>query len=306
MSHQNSDLAHPQGFASTRWSLVLAAGRGDAPEADAALASLCQIYWYPLYAYVRRSGHPADEARDLTQEFFARLLEKHYLRAADSERGRFRSFLLTALKRFLSREWHRARSLKRGGGRRILSLDFEQGESRFRLEPATDVTAEAVYERRWALAMLDQVMARLRDDFERAGKRDDFDRLKVFLTGEAAAPSYRDVAAAHGDDRRSREGRRPPAPPPVPRGRAGRDRPDGHRAGRRGGRTATPLRGDPVATVLKSAVTFRDDRVSKGRARITRPMTVRRRLRCRKPCDVPDAGPDCRRMPPKGFAPNAS
>ena len=157
MSHQTPDLAHPQGFASTRWSLVLAAGRGDAPEADAALASLCQIYWYPLYAYVRRSGHPADEARDLTQEFFARLLEKHYLGAADSERGRFRSFLLTALKRFLSREWHRARSLKRGGGRRILSLDFEQGESRFRLEPATEVTAEAVYERRWALTMLDQV-----------------------------------------------------------------------------------------------------------------------------------------------------
>ena len=198
MSHQTPDLAHPQGFATTRWSLVLAAGRDDAPEAAAALASLCQIYWFPLYAYVRRSGHPVDEARDLTQEFFARLLEKGYLRAADSERGRFRSFLLTAFKRFLSKERDRAGSLKRGGGRKLLSLDFELGESRFRLEPATDVTAEAVYERRWALAMLDEVMARLRDDFERAGKRDDFDRLKVFLTGEAAAPSYRDVAAATG------------------------------------------------------------------------------------------------------------
>jgi DNA-directed RNA polymerase specialized sigma24 family protein len=198
MAHQTSDLAHPQGFASTRWSLVLAAGRGDAPEAQSALAALCQTYWYPLYAYVRRSGHPADEARDLTQEFFARLLEKHYLRAADSERGRFRSFLLTALKRFLSKERHRARALKRGGGRSGLSLDFDQGESRFRFEPATDVTAEVLYERRWALAMLDQVMVRLRDEFERAGKPDDFERLKVFLTGEAAAPSYRDVAAATG------------------------------------------------------------------------------------------------------------
>jgi RNA polymerase sigma-70 factor (ECF subfamily) len=198
MSHQTSDDAHPQGFASTRWSLVLAAGRGDAPEARSALAALCQIYWYPLYAYVRRSGHPADEAKDLTQEFFARLLEKHYLRAADAERGRFRSFLLTAFKRFLSRERHRAGALKRGGGRRMLALDFDQGESRFRLEPATDVTAEVLYERRWALAMLDRVMAGLRDDFERAGKPDDFDRLKVFLTGEAAAPSYREVAAATG------------------------------------------------------------------------------------------------------------
>jgi RNA polymerase sigma factor (sigma-70 family) len=198
MSHQTSDLAHPQGFASTRWSLVLAAGRGDAPEAQSALAALCQIYWYPLYAYVRRSGHLADEARDLTQEFFARLLEKHYLRAADSERGRFRSFLLTALKRFLSKERHRTRAFKRGGGRSVLSLDFEQGESRFLLEPATDVTAETIYERRWALALLDRAMARLRDEFERAEKREDFERLKVFLTGEAAALSYRDVAAATG------------------------------------------------------------------------------------------------------------
>jgi RNA polymerase sigma factor (sigma-70 family) len=198
MSHQTSDGAHPHGFATTRWSLVLAAGRGDAPEAGAALTALCEVYWYPLYAYVRRSGHPADEARDLTQAFFARLLEKHYVRAADSERGRFRSFLLTALRRFLTKEWQRARSLKRGGGRRMLSLDFEQGESRFRLEPATDVTAESLYERRWALTMLDQVMARLRDDFERSGKREDFDRLKVFLTGEAAAQSYRDVADAMG------------------------------------------------------------------------------------------------------------
>ena len=177
---------------------MLAAGRGDVPESESALAELCEVYWYPLYAYVRRSGYPADEARDLTQEFFARLLEKHYLRAADAERGRFRSFLLTAFRRFLSKERHRARALKRGGGRSMLSLDFEQGESRFRLEPATDVTAETIYERRWALTLLDRVMSRLRVEFEQAGKRDDFDRLKVFLTGEAAAPGYREVADGLG------------------------------------------------------------------------------------------------------------
>src|SRR5262249_50174305 len=131
-------------------------------------------------------------------EFFARLLEKHYLRAADAERGRFRSFLLTALKRFLSKERHQARAQKRGGGRRILSLDFEQGETRFTLEPVTEVTAETIYERRWALTWLDRVMARWRDDSDGAGKRDDFDRLKVFLTGESATPSYREVAVELG------------------------------------------------------------------------------------------------------------
>lgn len=198
MFHHSSDRAHPQGFATTRWSLVLAAGRGDAPDAEAALAVLCRTYWYPLYAYVRRSGHPADEARDLTQEFFARLLEKHSLRAADSERGRFRSFLLTALKRFLSKQRHQARAQKRGGGRKPLSLDFEQGESRYRLEPVTEVTPEAIYERHWALTLLEHVMARLRAEFQRAGKPDAFDHLKVFLTGEAAAPRYREVAVELG------------------------------------------------------------------------------------------------------------
>ena len=198
MSPQSLTHAHPHGFATTRWSLVLAAGRGDAPEAEAALAALCQSYWYPLYAYVRRSGHPADEARDLTQEFFARLLEKHALRAADSERGRFRSFLLTALKRFLSKQRHQARAQKRGGGRKPLSLDFEQGESRYRLEPAHEATAETIYEQRWALTLLDRVFDRLRAEFDQAGKQKAFHRLKVYLTGEAGMPSYREVAVELG------------------------------------------------------------------------------------------------------------
>src|SRR5205823_135798 len=152
------------GFATTRWSMVLAAGKGESPDAGAALASLCQTYWYPLYAFVRRLGHQPADAQDLTQEFFARLLEKQYLRAADPERGRFRSFLLSAVKHFLSKERDRATARKRGGGRKELPLDFEAGESRYSLEPTHEVTAEKIYERRWALTLLDQVFARLRDE----------------------------------------------------------------------------------------------------------------------------------------------
>ena len=150
------------------------------------------------YAFVRRQGHSADQAQDLTQEFFARLLEKHYLRAADPERGRFRSFLLASCKHFLSKERDRAKAQKRGGGRKVLPLDFEAGERRYSLEPTHEATAEKVYERRWALTLLDQVFARLRNEFDRAGKRNEFDRLKVYLTGEAAALSYREAAAELG------------------------------------------------------------------------------------------------------------
>jgi RNA polymerase sigma-70 factor (ECF subfamily) len=175
--------------------MVLAAGKGASPDADAALASLCQTYWYPLYAFVRRSGHQPADAQDLTQAFFARLLEKHYLRAADPERGRFRSFLLASVKHFLSKERDRAKAHKRGGGRKVLPLDFEAGESRYCLEPAHELTAEKIFERRWALTLLDQVFARLRDEFDQAGKRNEFDHLKVYLTGEAGAPTYREVAA---------------------------------------------------------------------------------------------------------------
>jgi RNA polymerase sigma-70 factor (ECF subfamily) len=186
------------GFATTRWSMVLAAGKGASPDADAALTSLCQMYWYPLYAFVRRSGHQPADAQDLTQAFFARLLEKQYLRAADPERGRFRSFLLSAVKHFLSKERDRAKARKRGGGRAVFPLDFEAGESRYSLEPTHEVTAETIYERRWALTLLDQVFARLRDEFDRARKQKEFDHLKVYLTGEATDLSYREVAAELG------------------------------------------------------------------------------------------------------------
>jgi RNA polymerase sigma-70 factor (ECF subfamily) len=178
--------------------MVLAAGKGASPDADAALTSLCQTYWYPLYAFVRRLGHQPADAQDLTQAFFARLLEKHYLRAADPERGQFRSFLLSAVKHFLSKERDRGKARKRGGGRIVLPLDFETGESRYNLEPTHEVTAEKIYERRWALTLLDQVFARLREEFDRASKRKEFDHLKVYLTGEATTLSYREVAAELG------------------------------------------------------------------------------------------------------------
>jgi RNA polymerase sigma-70 factor (ECF subfamily) len=182
-------------FATTHWSLVLAAGKDASASAEEALTSLCQTYWYPLYAYVRRQGHQPDDAQDLTQAFFARLLEKHYLQSADPERGRFRSFLLTAFRRFLSKERDRERTKRRGGGMKLLPLDFEAGEKRYSLEPAHEVTAEKIYEQRWALTLLDRVFARLRDECGKAGKQQDFNWLKVYLTGEAGTPSYQEVAA---------------------------------------------------------------------------------------------------------------
>jgi RNA polymerase sigma-70 factor (ECF subfamily) len=189
---------HAGRFATTHWSQVLAAGRGGSPGSRQALEALCEAYWYPLYAFVRRSGHPPEDARDLTQAFFARLLEKDYLQAADPERGRFRSFLLAAFKHFLSQERDRATAQKRGGGRPVLSLDFAAGEDRYRLEPAHHLTPERVYERRWALMLLDRVLQHLREEFTRSGKAELFDRLGVFLTGEDGVPAYRQVAQECG------------------------------------------------------------------------------------------------------------
>jgi RNA polymerase sigma factor (sigma-70 family) len=182
-------------FATTRWSLVLAAGQRGSPQSSAALATLCENYWYPLYAYVRRRGHQADQAQDFTQAFFARLLEKNDLAAADPGRGRFRSFLLTSLKHFLANEWDRNRAQKRGGGGSVLSIDFGTAEERYRAEPAHDLTPEKIFDRRWALVLLENVLARLHDEAAQAGKADGFDRLKGFLTGEQPAATYGQLAA---------------------------------------------------------------------------------------------------------------
>jgi RNA polymerase sigma-70 factor (ECF subfamily) len=185
-------------FASTRWSLVMAAGQRDSPESEAALASLCRLYWYPLYAYARRRLPHLEDAQDLTQEFFARLLEKDCLRQADRQRGRFRSFLLTAFQHFLANEQERAHAQKRGGGRKMLSLDFPSGERRYQNEPSHEATAETLYERGWALTLLEQALARLREEQIAAGKERLFECLKGTLTGEDTPRPYAELARELG------------------------------------------------------------------------------------------------------------
>jgi RNA polymerase sigma factor (sigma-70 family) len=185
-------------FATTRWSLVAAAGQGRSPESREALAALCTAYWYPLYAYARRRLPGAHDAQDLTQAFFAELLEKDYLQAADPGRGKFRSFLLTAFKHFLAKERERANAQKRGGGRAPVALDFQAGEHRYRLEPADHATPEAIYERRWALAILEQTLARLRAELADAGKEKLFESLKGALAGEGPQEPYVRIGAELG------------------------------------------------------------------------------------------------------------
>ena len=180
-------LAGPSEFPTTRWTLVVAASDPKRKECRSALASLCENYWYPLYAYLRRRGYPADQAQDLTQEFFIRVLEGRYLDRADPEKGRFRAFLLTSLKFFVADEEDRNRAQKRGGGA-LLPLEFSSGEERYQREPAHDETPERIFERRWALSVLDRVVEKLRDEFVRHGRAEHFERLKVFLLGRSDAP----------------------------------------------------------------------------------------------------------------------
>jgi RNA polymerase sigma factor (sigma-70 family) len=185
-------------FATTHWSLVVDAGARATPHAEEALARLCEAYWYPLYAYVRRWGYGADEAQDLTQEFFARLMEKGYLRQADPHRGRFRSFLLAALKHFLANERDRAGAQKRGGGRPALPLEIETAEGRYSLEPADPETPETIFERRWALILLDKVLSRLRDEYRRTDRGALFDVLKDLLTSGKTDEPYARLGAELG------------------------------------------------------------------------------------------------------------
>ncbi len=188
----------PSLFLTTHWSVVLAAKDKSSPESAAALEVLCRVYWYPLYAFVRRQGHSPSDAQDLTQEFFARLLEKQYLKAADREKGRFRTFLRVALRRFLANEWDRARRLKRGGGHTPLPLDTTAAEQRYQAERDDTLAPDRLYERRWARALLEQAMAHLRADYAAAGKVAEFDQLKGALTAERGGIAYRDIAAALG------------------------------------------------------------------------------------------------------------
>jgi RNA polymerase sigma-70 factor (ECF subfamily) len=183
-------------FETTQWTLVVAAGDPQHPESRAALADLCQSYWYPLYVYLRRRGYPQQEAEDLVQGFFAQLLEKNYIKAADRERGRFRSFLLTSLKNYAANEWDRRTALKRGGDATTLSLDFEDAEGRYVIEPADERTPEQEFDRGWAFAQLRQVLERMRTE---AGDDDErFATLQGFLTGDADDIRYKDVAERLG------------------------------------------------------------------------------------------------------------
>jgi len=173
---------------------VLAAGKSSSPDQKQALETLCQSYWFPLYAYLRRRGYDSHQAEDYTQGFFADMLEKHDLRAADPKCGKFRSFLLATLKHFIADERDRARAKKRGGGRKLLSLDFQDAESQYVLEPVDQLSPEKLFEKSWALTVLDQTMARLKAEFTRRNKQELFDHLKVYLTTEKDAIPYRNMA----------------------------------------------------------------------------------------------------------------
>ncbi len=180
-------------FTTTHWSVVLAA-REPSPEAAQALAELCRAYWYPLYAYVRRKNYPVADAQDLTQEFFARFLGKNYLSSVDRRKGKFRSFLLASLEHFLVKEWTRTNRLKRGGGQTIIAWDGCDSEERYRLEPPDDWTAERLYERRWALTVLEQAMAALAAEYSGLGKQTLFEELKGFISCAESEASYPDLA----------------------------------------------------------------------------------------------------------------
>ena len=193
-SEADSAFQPAQQFNTTHWSVVLQAGEANSPRSTEALAWLYQTYWYPLYAYVRRRGHNRDDAQDLTQEFFAHLLERNGVDAADPNRGRFRTFLLTSLKNFLNNDWKKANREKRGGGQKVISLDEETAETRFSAEPAVAQTPDAFYDRGWAEIIVERALAAMRAEFVEAKKRDFFVRLKVFVWGEKSGLPYADMA----------------------------------------------------------------------------------------------------------------
>lgn len=202
MTGQIEESGKPQPialFTTTHWTVVLEAGEAGeshSPEAERAISQLCRVYWYPLYAYVRRQGYEVHQAQDLTQEFFAHLLANRCFRGLDRQRGRFRSWLLASLENFLAKEWRDAHRLKRGGHSTFLSLDAMDTEQRYRSEPVDNVSADHVYERRWALTVVEQALGRLRGEFETAGKLDMFQRLQPMLTDPGTKEIYAQIAAA--------------------------------------------------------------------------------------------------------------
>ncbi len=182
-------------FVTTHWSVVLAARDRNSPHSDAALETLCRTYWFPLYAFVRRLGHSPHDAQDFTQEFFARLLRKEYLNAAASEKGRFRTFLLVAIKRFLANEWNRQHAQKRGGTVTVVSIDQELAESRFAAEPAHHLQPDVLFDRQWALTLLERTLSRLHDEYVVSGRAKLFELLRGCLARDESALPYAEIAA---------------------------------------------------------------------------------------------------------------
>jgi RNA polymerase sigma factor (sigma-70 family) len=187
-------------FATTHWTVVLAAGKRHTPQSDRALEELCRTYWFPLYAYVRRRGHNKEDAEDSVQEFFARFLAKNYLAGLSAERGRFRAFLLASLKHFLINEWKKSQRLKRGGGEKILSLDWQTADTKFQVAATNEPSPDKVFDREWALALLAKVIERLQTECEADGKTKLFEQLKIFLTVGKGAWSHADAAKNLGMD----------------------------------------------------------------------------------------------------------
>jgi RNA polymerase sigma-70 factor (ECF subfamily) len=191
----DNDSAGPRDFRTTHWSVVLAAKRPDSPDRMAALTALCQGYWYPLYAFVRRQGRDRQQAEDLTQDFFARLLEKNTLSSVQPEHGRFRSFLLASLKNFLANDWDRAHAAKRGGNYSIISWDDQAVEDRYLREPSHNATPEKLFEQTWALTLIQTVLDRLKKEYADADKNQLFDAIHASLSDEGGAGTYSEIAA---------------------------------------------------------------------------------------------------------------
>jgi RNA polymerase sigma-70 factor (ECF subfamily) len=187
--------AATSGFHTTSWTLVRAAAAHPTADSRQALAALCQAYWHPVYAFIRRNGYDRDQSQDLSQEFFTLLLEKNYLLAADRNRGKFRSFLLTAVKHFLANEWDRAHALKRGGDQTAVSIDLVEAEKWYAPAAVEKSTPESIFERRWALSVLEHVTVKLRAQFTAIGKTEEFDRLFMFLNRDPDTNRYDEVAA---------------------------------------------------------------------------------------------------------------
>jgi RNA polymerase sigma-70 factor (ECF subfamily) len=185
-------------FATTHWTVVLAAGRRHTPQADAALEELCRTYWFPLYAFVRRRGHTKEDAEDLTQAFFARLLGKNFLANLAGEKGKFRAFLLAALKHFLANEWDKSQAQKRGGGRTPLSLDWQTADTKFQVAATAEPSPDQAFDREWALALLAKVIERLQKECAADGKAKLFEQLKVFLTAGHGESAQRETAKTLG------------------------------------------------------------------------------------------------------------